>query len=81
MRSNVFEVVGSAVFLGQERFTVVELAGSAAGALGGVGAVEVRGVAVSNIAEPKRTQVSTMDRMVHMRESVNIPVNLGCIFK
>lgn len=60
MRSNIFEVVWPAVFLGQEGFTVVELAGSAAGALGGVGAVEVRGVAVSDVAEPETRRVSTI---------------------
>jgi len=52
MRSDVFEIVWPAVFLGQEGFAVVELAGSATGALGGVGAVEVWGVAVSDVAEP-----------------------------
>lgn len=58
MCSDVFEVVWSAVFLGQEGFAVVELAGSAAGALGGVGAIEVRGVAVSDVTEPERQRVS-----------------------
>lgn len=60
MRSNIFEVVWPAVFLGQEGFTVVKLAGSAAGALGGVGAVEVRGVTVSDVAEPGTRRVSTI---------------------
>lgn len=60
MCSDVFEIVWPAVFLGQEGFTVVKLAGSAAGALWGVGAVEVRGVAITNVAEPKTRGVSAI---------------------
>lgn len=52
MRPNVSEIVWPAVFLGQEGFTVVKFARSAAGALGRVGAVEVWGVTVSDVAEP-----------------------------
>lgn len=53
MRPNVLEVAWSAIFLRQERLAVVELARSAPGALGGVGAVEVWCVTVSNVTEPK----------------------------
>lgn len=58
MRSNVFEVVWSAIFLRQERLAIVELAGSAAGALGRVGAVEVRCMPVSNVTEPKQEHIN-----------------------
>lgn len=53
MSSDKLEVVWPAIFLGQEGLAVVELARRAAGALGGVGAIEVGGMTVSNIAEPK----------------------------
>ena len=53
MSSDKLKVIWSAIFLGQEGLAVVELARRAAGALRGVGAVEVRGMTVSNIAEPK----------------------------
>lgn len=56
MSSDVFEVVRPAVFLSQERLAVIEFAGRAAGTLGGVGAVEVGGMTVSNVAEPEDTR-------------------------
>lgn len=56
MGSDVFEVVWPAVFLGQERLAIIEFAGGAAGTLGGVGAVEVGGMTVPNVAEPEDTR-------------------------
>lgn len=53
MSSDKLKVVWSAIFLGQEGLAVVELARRAARAFGGVGAVEVGSMTVSNIAEPK----------------------------
>lgn len=53
MSSDKLKVIWPAVLLGQEGFAVVELSRRAAGALGGVGAVEVGGVTVSNITEPR----------------------------
>lgn len=58
VRSNVLEVAGTAVLLREERFTGVEFAGGAAGTLGGVGAVEVGDMAISDITEPRNLKVS-----------------------
>lgn len=52
MRSDVFEVVGSAVFFGKKVGALVRFARGAAGAFGGVGAVHEGNVVVSDIAEP-----------------------------
>jgi len=54
VRANVLEVSRATVLLGQEVCARVELAGCAAGTLGRVGAVIVRDVVVSNVAEPKQ---------------------------
>ena len=53
MSSDKLKVVWPAILLGQEGLAVVELSRRAAGALGGVGAVEVGGVTVTNITEPR----------------------------
>jgi hypothetical protein len=52
MCPDVFEIVRSAILLGQEGLTGVELAGLAAGTLGGVRTVEVGNVTVADIPEP-----------------------------
>ena len=52
MRSNIFEIVGSTILLGQERLPGIELAGFAALTLGRVRAVEVGNVSVANVTEP-----------------------------
>jgi hypothetical protein len=52
MGPNVLEVAGPAVLLSKERCAFVELARGASGTFGRVGAVEVRNMAVSDVAEP-----------------------------
>lgn len=53
MGTDVFEIVWSAVFLGQKVRAFVEFSRFATGTLGRVGAVEVRDVTVANVSEPK----------------------------
>ena len=60
----MFEVARSAIFLGQEGLTGVEFAWSAAGALGRVGAVVVRDMVVSNVAEPVMTSPVSVERRI-----------------
>ena len=52
VRADVLEVRRAAVLLGEEVCAGVELTGCAAGTLGRVGAVIVRDVVVSDVAEP-----------------------------
>jgi hypothetical protein len=51
--SDILEVSRAAILLGEPVCTLVELTSFAAGALGRVGAVEIRDVVVSNITEPR----------------------------
>jgi hypothetical protein len=50
---HVLEVSRAAILLGEPVCTLIKLTSFAAGALGRVGAVEIRDVVVSNIAEPR----------------------------
>ena len=52
MRPNILEVSRSAILLGKEVCALEELASFAAGALGRIGAVEIRDVVVPDITEP-----------------------------
>jgi hypothetical protein len=56
VRSNILEVSRSAILLGKEVCTLVELASFAAGAFGRIGAVEIRDVVVPDIAEPSEVK-------------------------
>lgn len=53
MRSNILKVGRSAILLGKPVCTLIELTSLAAAALGRIGAVEIRNVIVSDIAEPR----------------------------
>ena len=50
--SDVLEVCRATILLREPVCALVELASLAAGALGGVGAIEIRNVVISNITEP-----------------------------
>lgn len=52
MHPDVFEVIRSAIFLGQKVRTIVKLARNAALAFWRVGAVKVRNVTISDVPEP-----------------------------
>jgi hypothetical protein len=52
VHSNMFEIAGTAVLLGEEVGAVVGFARGTAGTLGRVGTVEIRDVVVADVAEP-----------------------------
>jgi hypothetical protein len=52
MGAHIFEVVGSAVLLREERFAGVKLTSLAAMAFGRIGAVEIGNMPIANVAEP-----------------------------
>lgn len=79
MGTDIFEIVWPAVFLGQKVRTFVEFARFATRALGGVGAVEVRDVAVANVTEPSHISSSDIANTILSRS--NLPVHLAGIFK
>lgn len=71
MRSNIFEVVRPAIFLGQEGLAIVKFARSAARTLRGIGAIEVGGVTVSNITEPGLERAISIDDLYTRRKDVS----------
>lgn len=73
----MLEIAGSAIFLGQPGLTGVELGRSAAGTLGGGGAVVIGDVVVTDVSEPKKSELEDRSRMLWAQcEDIDSPMNL-----